>query len=78
MTQNQIAQVAFEAAGKPPKFSYIPLWVKNLLLGMIRFFSSQKTYGPLEFFMSVMTRDMVAPQVGRHHLKDYFKNLSDK
>ena len=73
LTQNEIAQIAFQAADKSPKIAHIPIWTRNLMLKLIRFFTGQKVYGPIEFFMTVMTRDMVAPQVGHHHLEDYFK-----
>ena len=78
MTQNEIAALAFETVGKTPRISHIPIWVRNLALGLIRFFTGQKVYGPIEFFMTVMTRDMVAPQVGAHHLNAFFKGLSDE
>ncbi len=74
MTQNEIAEVAFRAAGKSPKISHVPIWIKNLTLMLIRFFSGQKTYGPMEFFMTVMTRDMVAPQFGKYHLNEYYQD----
>ena len=65
LTQNEIAQIAFQAADKSPKIAHIPIWIRNLMLKLIRFFTGQKVYGPIEFFMTVMTRDMVAPQVGQ-------------
>ena len=74
MTQNEIAEAAFRALGKPPKISYIPIWIRNLALGLIRFFTGQKIYGPVEFFMTVATRDMVAPQIGKYHLNEYYQD----
>jgi len=76
LTQNQIAQAAFAAAGKKEKIMYIPLWIKNISLKLIRWFSGQKTYGPIEFFMTVMTMNMIAPQYGNHHLSDYYKEIN--
>jgi uncharacterized protein YbjT (DUF2867 family) len=76
LTQNQIAQTAFVALGKKQKVVHIPLWVKNITLKLIRFFSVQKTYGPIEFFMTVMTMDMIAPQFGNRHLTDYYKEVT--
>jgi hypothetical protein len=43
---------------------------------MIRLFSSSKVYGPIEFFMTVMAMDMVAPEYGRHTLSEYFNKLN--
>jgi hypothetical protein len=65
--------MAFEILGKQPKISYVPLWVRDLALSLVRLFGNEKTYGPLEFFMKVMTMDMIAPQYGIHDLYDYFK-----
>jgi len=32
-------------------------------------------YGPIEFFLTVMAIDMLAPEYGNHTLKEYFINL---
>jgi hypothetical protein len=40
---------------------------------MLRTFTSQKTYGPAEFFLTTMAMEMVAPQYGNHRLEEYFK-----
>ncbi len=74
MPQNEIAEVAFKAVGKKRKTVHVPLWVKNVVLGLTRFFTNSKTYGPVEFFMTVMTRDMVAPKFGSHYLKDFYRD----
>ena len=71
---NEIAKAAFGAAGKPPRITHIPIWLRNLTLGLIRFFTDQKIYGPIEFFMTVMTQDMVAPKVGQYHLEAYYRS----
>lgn len=38
----------------------------------LRFFTPVKFYGPLEFFMTVLSVDMIAPKHGIHHLNDFF------
>jgi uncharacterized protein YbjT (DUF2867 family) len=76
LTQNQIAQSAFSAVGKKVKILFIPLWIKNISLKLVRWFSGQKTYGPIEFFLTVMTMDMLAPQFGNHNLSDYYKEIA--
>ncbi len=75
LTQNQMAQAAFTAAGKKERIVHIPLWIRDLSLQLIRWFTGQKTYGPIEFFMTVMTRDMIAPQFGKHRLSDYYEEV---
>ena len=74
LSQNQIAELAFEAIGKKKKITHIPIWIKNLMLFLVRVFSGQKNYGPIEFFMTVMTRDMIAPTYGKQRLVDFFES----
>jgi uncharacterized protein YbjT (DUF2867 family) len=75
-TQNQIVQLAFIALNKKMRIVYIPVWVRDFLIKLLRLFSSQKTYGPVEFFMTVMTMDMIAPPHGKYRLEDYYKELA--
>ena len=76
LTQKEMASQAFEALNKTSKITYIPLWVGKLTIQLARIFTSVKTYGPLEFFMTVLVMDMVAPTYGQHTLKEYFKEMS--
>lgn len=71
-TQNEIAGMALRVLGEKEKITHIPIWIRDISLKLIRLFTGQKTYGPIEFFMTVMTHDMIAPQVGREYLKNYF------
>lgn len=71
-THDEILATAFDTYGKKLKIMKIPMWVRNLLLGIMRFFTSVKTYGPVEFFMTVLTIDLIAPAYGDHHLKNFF------
>ncbi len=75
LSQNEIASQAFEALGKEKKITYIPPWLKSLVLKLIRAVTSVKTYGPIEFFMTVLVMDMVAPTYGEKTLKQYFIGL---
>mgnify|MGYP005990886557 CR=1 FL=1 len=76
LTHNQIARLAFNAVGKPIKITYISDWVRNLILYVIRICLSSKKYGPIEFFLSVLAIDMVAPLYGKKHLADYYHELN--
>lgn len=76
LTQNQMAQAAFAALSKKEKIMHIPLWIRDLSLKLIRWFSGQKTYGPVEFFMTVMTMDMIAPLYGKYRLSNYYKDIA--
>jgi uncharacterized protein YbjT (DUF2867 family) len=77
LTQNEIASQAFDVLEKMPNITYIPLMVRNLIVKFARIFTSVKTYGPLEFFMTVLAMDMVAPTYGQHTIKQYFKEISE-
>jgi len=74
LTYTQIATTALKIVNKREKIMYIPLWVKKIILFFIRNFSSIRFYGPIEFLLTVLTTNMVAPQYGNHTLEDYFKN----
>lgn len=72
LTHNEIAAAAFEVLGIKPKITHIPNWVRIAILKMVRFLSGSKVYGPVEFFMTVMAMDMVAPEYGTHTVREYF------
>ena len=72
-TQNEIARIAFQSLGRKGEIVHIPIWIRDISLKLVRLFTGQKTYGPIEFFMTVMTHDMIAPQVGNQYLSDFFK-----
>ena len=76
LTQEEIALKAFDALEKKPKITYIPHWIRKLILTTVRTFSNSKIYGPVEFFMTVLSMDMIAPVYGKHKIGDFFKELS--
>jgi len=76
-THIDILNLAFEVLGKPSKISKIPLWVSKLFTWILKTFTSVKTYGPVEFFMTVLIADLVAPKYGSNHLKDFFTEHKD-
>jgi len=71
-SQNEIAELALKAYGKPPKIVHLPDWIRRFVLWLFRTFTNQKTYGPIEFFMTTMVMDMQAPQYGDEKLEDFF------
>lgn len=75
LTQEEIAVGAFEVLGVHSKITYIPEWVRLFILRLVRIFTGNKVYGPIEFFMTVMAMDMVAPKYGKYTLKNYFVSL---
>ena len=77
-TQVELAKVAFEAAGKPVKITFIPDWVRIGSLKLCKLLLTSKKYGPIEFFLNVLVMDMTAPKFGAQTLSRYFQSLNEK
>lgn len=78
LSQNDIAELALKAYSKPIKIIHLPDWMRKLTLWTVRTFTSSKTYGPIEFFMTTMVMDMQAPQYGKLKLEDFFNKQTNK
>ncbi len=72
-TYKEIAELAFSALHKKVKISRVPIWLSRFMLYLMRTFSSSKTYGPVEFMISVLTMDVVAPSQGKENLSDFYE-----
>ena len=72
-TQNQIAEIAFDALKIKGKIKHIPLWVRDIIVFLLRTFTSSKFYGPYEFFLTAMTIDGNTDKYGKDLLEDYYK-----
>lgn len=77
LTQNEIVSLAFNALNKEEKTTYFPAWTSTLIIRIARLLTSTKIYGPIEFFLTVLTMDMIAPAYGQHTLKKYFGYLNE-
>lgn len=71
-SHNQIAEMALHASGKKSKIVHLPDILRKAGIHGVRIFFSQKTYGPVEFFLTAMGFNMVAPKFGTHKLIDCF------
>lgn len=78
LTHNKITELAFNAVGKKTRVVHIPDWIRRLALRVGKLFMSSKSFGPVEFFMTVMAMDMIAPRYGTHHLIEFFKENKNK
>lgn len=74
MTHIEMAKTAFNVINKPIKIMYIPNWGRKSLLWTVQKITNQKTYGPIEFFLTVMSMDMVGQQYGKKTLKEHFES----
>jgi len=73
LTQNELAELALKAWNKPIKISHLPDWTRRLTIWLLRTFTSSKTYGPFEFFLTAMAFDNIANQYGTNRLENFFK-----
>ena len=73
-SQNEIGMLALDAWGMQGKVVHLPDWIRKFTIWNLRTFTSVKTYGPLEFFLTLMAEDNVAPTFGEHHLADFYNN----
>ncbi|HIC31088.1 MAG TPA: SDR family oxidoreductase, partial [Flavobacteriaceae bacterium] len=72
LSLNDISKLALTSLNKPVKITHLPDCLRRLTIWTLRTFTSVKTYGPIEFFLTLMTDDNIAPTYGHYHLKDYF------
>lgn len=77
-TQVELAKLAFSAAGKPVKITFIPDWVRISLLKICKLLLNSKKYGPIEFFLNVLVMNMTAPKFGVQTLSRYFQSLNER
>ena len=74
LTQNELAGLALQAWKKKNRIIHLPDWIRKFTIWILRTFTSSKTYGPVEFFMTAMAFDNIAPKYGKHKLEDFFNN----
>ena len=72
LSLNDISKLALNALGKPIKITHLPDWIRKFTLWCLRTFTSVKTYGPIEFFLTLMAEDNIASTYGSYSLKDFF------
>lgn len=73
-TQDDIAKIAFEALGKPVKTKRVSIGLLTLIVKLTRPFNRNSANG-LEFAKEAVQVVGTGPQIGDHHLKDYFDEL---
>ncbi|NJX16681.1 SDR family oxidoreductase [Tamlana crocina] len=73
LSLNDISKLALTSLNKPIKITHLPDCLRRFTIWTLRTFTSVKTYGPIEFFLTLMADDNIAPTYGEYHLKDYFR-----
>ncbi len=74
LTQNELAELALNAWGKPIKISHLPDWTRRFIIWLLRTFTSSRAYGPIEFFLTAMGDDNIASQYGTEKLEHFFNS----
>ena len=77
LTHYEVAEMALLTSGKPINIIHVPHWTRKSILWIMRTFTSSKTYGPIEFFLTLMAEDAIAPRYGSHRLSRFFQNEMD-
>ena len=72
LTQNEIAEMALKTWERPVNIVHLPDWIRKMIIRLMRIFTSSKTYGSIEFFLTMMGQDNIAPRYGIHRLKAHF------
>ncbi len=77
-THKEIADIAFNSINKKSKITYIPDWVRIVLLRLASLFMNKAQFGTTEFFLNVMAIDMTTNKYGKHSIKDFFIQLKNQ
>ena len=64
LSQNELATLALNVLGKKPGIVHLPDWIRKFTIWSVRTFTSSKTYGPIEFFLTLIAFDNVAERFG--------------
>lgn len=78
LTQNEIAALSLAAWKRPLKIVHLPDWIRKFLINGMRTFTSVTTYGPIEFFLTMMGQDNIAPRYGERRLQAFFVKEVDQ
>jgi uncharacterized protein YbjT (DUF2867 family) len=74
-TRREIVEICFEVLGKKAKISSLPAGLMSATVFPVKLFD-RRLYDLLDFGIAVFTNEIVAPQTGKFHFRDYIKNLA--
>lgn len=75
LTQNELAEIAFEALGKPAKIVHLPDFLRRGALKILPYVTPTAVHGPALFFLSALGMNMVGDPHGTKRLADHFAGL---
>ena len=73
-TYREIAELAFAVLNQPKKITCVPKSLVSATVGALRWLTSAKVYGPVEFMASVMTMDVIGDAHGQRRLAEHFRD----
>lgn len=76
LSLKDIGKMALKTLNKPVKITLFPDWIRKFLIWSLRKFTSVKRYGPIEFFLTLMAKDNIAPTYGKKRLVNFFRESS--
>ncbi|MBL6957158.1 MAG: SDR family oxidoreductase [Chlorobium phaeobacteroides] len=76
-TFNETVTLAFEALGKKPWITHVPMWIGDAAL-FVTGLVNKPLAGVMSFAIAVSSLDSVAPAKGTRHLKDFYRELAAK
>ncbi|MGR5558546.1 SDR family oxidoreductase [Vibrio fortis] len=71
-----VAELAFSSLQQNNKTTHLPDTFRKLGLWIGKRFLSESKFGPVEFFLTVLGNDMVAPSFGHHTLESHFNRIT--
>mmetsp|Transcript_13450 Transcript_13450/g.42900 ORF Transcript_13450/g.42900 Transcript_13450/m.42900 type:complete len:305 (-) Transcript_13450:1278-2192(-) len=76
-TWNEVCSLAFQAAGKPRRVTYLPMCLVKFVVAIIKPFS-RRTWNIAAFMSSSGSHDFVAPAHGQLKLADFYREEATK
>ncbi len=75
LTQNEIAQAAFKALGKPAKITHLPDILRRGALKVLPYVTPSAVHGPALFFLTALGMNMIGKTHGSKRVSEHFADL---
>ena len=73
LTQNELAELAFECLDKPPKITHLWDGFRRFAIAVLPWTTPSNVNEPARFFLTAMGMDIVGECHGTHHLRNHFE-----
>lgn len=78
LSHRELGDICFGSIKKRPRYVKIPVSIIKFIRFIIPKVTSEKFYGPLEFFLNALTMDLTSPEYGKYTYEQYIKNEVNK